>query len=127
MSAQPRDLLMDHLVHCRAWIEDALAYSGDTHDFKDIVDGVLTGHMQLWVGNEGCAVTEITRYPKKKVLHVFLAAGKMDQVLDFEQSAIEFAKANGCDAMSLAGRSGWKRVLNDHGWKEQHVALVKEF
>ena len=127
MSAQPKDFLMDQLLQCRSWIEDALAYSGDTHDFKDIVDGVLSGHMQLWVGKEGCAITEIVRFPKKKVLHVFLAAGEMGQIVDFQDSAVQFAKQNGCDALTLAGRTGWKRVLKDHGWKEQHVALIKEF
>jgi hypothetical protein len=51
----------------------------------------------------------------------------MDQILDFEESAIQFAKMNGCDAMTLAGRKGWARVHRDRGWKEQFVTLMKEF
>lgn len=126
MSAQEIPPVIMELERCQEWIESALAYSGGTHEFKDIVDGVLSGKMQLWAGDEGCAVTEIVVYPKRKVLNVFLAAGKMDQVLDFEDSAIEFAKANGCNAMSLAGRKGWARVHRDRGWKEQFVTLIKE-
>jgi hypothetical protein len=114
---------MDELTRCREWIEAALEYSGGTHDFMDIVDGVLSGHMQLWAGPEGCAVTEIVVYPKKKVLHVFLAGGKKEQIIDFQESAVQFAKMNECESMTLAGRAGWKRVLDKHGWDEAFTVL----
>jgi len=126
MGANERMPIMDQLVFCRNWIESALQYSGGTHSFQDIVDGVLSGHMQLWVGESGCAVTEIDIFPKKKTLHVFLAAGDMDQIIDFQDSAVEFAKLNGCDSMTIAGRSGWKRVLDKHDWHEQFVVLERE-
>lgn len=118
--------VFEQLERCRVWIENALQYAGGTHDFFDIVRGVMSGHMQLWAGPDGCAVTEITVYPKRKILHVFLAGGKMDQILDFEESAIAFAKLNGCTALSLAGRKGWARVHKDRGWKEAHVVMTKE-
>jgi len=119
--------VFEQLERCRGWIESALAYSGGTHDFFDIVRGVMSGHMQLWAGDNGCAVTEITVYPKRRILHVFLAGGNMQQILDFEASAIEFAKLNGCNALSLAGRKGWAKVHKDRGWKETHVTMIKEF
>ena len=119
--------VFEQLERCRGWIESALAYSGGTHDFFDIVRGVMSGHMQLWSGEHGCAVTEITVYPKRKILHVFLAGGKMDQILDFEESAEQFAKMNDCTAMTLAGRKGWSRVHRDRGWKDHHVTMIKEF
>lgn len=124
--AHDKDQMIQELFRCRNWIEDALAYSGDTHKYKDIVDGVLGGHMQLWAGESGCAVTEISLYPNGKHLHVFLAAGDMDQVLDFQESAIQFGKMNGCNKLTLAGRPGWKRVLKDDDWREAFVVLSKE-
>jgi len=124
--AHDNRFILEELVRCRKWVEAALEYSGGTHDFKDICDGVLSGKMQLWAGDEGCAVTEIVVYPKRKVLHVFLAGGKMEQILDFEESAAEFAKLNGCNGMTLAGRKGWARVHRNRGWKEQFVTLSKE-
>jgi hypothetical protein len=124
--AQEKMDILGKLKYCRNWIESALAYSGGTHEYMDIVDGVISGHMQLWMGESGCAVTEITVYPKKKVLHVFLAAGDMDQIKDFEASAAEFAKQNGCDAMTVAGRPGWKKVLGKRGWRESFVVLERE-
>lgn len=119
--------LEKELVRCRFWIESALAYSGGTHSYEDICAGIMSGHMQLWSGESGCAVTEITVYPKRKFLHVFLAGGDMDQILDFEKSAEIFAKECGCDGMTLAGRKGWARVHRDRGWEEQFVTLKKEF
>ena len=51
--------IQEQLMDGKDWIMSALNKGGDTHDFKDIVDGVLSGHMQLWMGSNGCAVTEI--------------------------------------------------------------------
>jgi hypothetical protein len=101
-------------------------YSGGTHEFIDIVNGVLSGTMQLWAGERGCAVTEITVYPRKKILHVFLAGGDMEQILDFQESAAEFARINKCDSMTIAGRRGWTRVLDKHDWEESFCVMSKE-
>ena len=118
--------VLNELLRCREWIESALEYSGGTHIFEDIVQGVLEGKMQLWTGETGCAVTEIIVYPRKKVLHVFLAGGDMSQIIDFEASALEFGRINGCTTMTLAGRKGWTKVLDKHGWKESFVVMSKE-
>ena len=117
------------LLECQKWIQSALGKGGDTHDFKDIVDGVLSGHMQLWVGSNGCAITEIVVYPNKKVLHVFLAGGDkghgIKQITDMHDDT--WGKAQGCDGMTIAGRKGWKKVLESRGWSEQNTTLLKEF
>ncbi len=52
--------IQEQLMAGKDWIMSALNKGGDTHDFKDIVDGVLSGHMQLWMGSNGCAVTELS-------------------------------------------------------------------
>ena len=121
----------DELLKSREWIQSALDKGGDTHDFKDIVDGVISGHMQLWSGVSGCAVTEILVYPNKKILHVFLAGGDqghgIKQITDMHDDAVEWGKAQGCVGMTIAGRKGWKKVLESKGWKQQFTTLVKEF
>jgi hypothetical protein len=118
--------IMQQLHRCRKWIEDALEYSGGTHTYADICRGVLNGDFQLWPNDNGCAVTEITVYPMKKVIHVFLAGGSMSDITDMEESAAAWGKAYGCSAMTIAGRSGWKKVLGARGWKEQHVVLARD-
>jgi len=120
-------MIKDELLRCREWIESALKKGGDTHSFKNVVDGVLSGKMQLWHGSTGCAVTELVVYPKKKVLHVFLAGGTLDQILDMHSDAVKWAKKQGCDGMTLSGRRGWKKALESKGWNEKLTTMAKEF
>jgi hypothetical protein len=118
--------IVSQLKRCLPWIEAALEYSGGTHTPSDIAVGVLNGTMQLWPAERACAVTEIVVYPNKKVLHVFLAAGEMDQIVDMQKSAEAWGKAQDCTAMTIAGRKGWSKVLKDHGYEEKFVTLAKE-
>ena len=111
-------MIFDQLTRCRAWIEAALAYSGGTHTFDDIAAGVLTGRFRIWERPNGCAVTEFVVFPRKKVLNVFLAGGEMQAIKDLEAPAAEFARANGCHAMTISGRAGWKRALPH--WQQVH-------
>jgi hypothetical protein len=125
-AAHSYDEFMAEIERCRYWIEEALAYSGGTHDFEHIVEALLNGHMQLWPNENACAVTEIVVYPKKKVLHVFLAGGKMSEILDMHPSAAEWGRMQGCTAMSIAGRPGWERVLKKLGYEFMHKTLGVE-
>jgi hypothetical protein len=115
------------LMRCKPWIEAALEYSGGTHDFEDIIEGLHKGVMQLWPTPRGCIVTEIVIYPKKKVLNVFLGGGELDQIMEMHESVIEWAKAQGCKALTMTGRFGWKKPLAVHGWKPLHASYVKDF
>ena len=115
------------LQHCRKWIEDALEYSGGTHNFDDVAQGIIEGRMQLWPAERGCAVTEIVLYPRIKVLHVFLAGGEMDQIIDMIDSAVEWSKTQGCTSMTISGGHGWQKVLSKHGVQPVMTVLKKEY
>lgn len=118
--------IVDEIIRCRPWLEAALERSGGTHTLDDVVQAIIKGEMQFWPAPKGCAVTEIVNYPRKKVLHIFLAGGEMEQIIDMDDSAVEFAKMNGCTGMSIAGRKGWKRVLKDKGYEEAFTVLGKD-
>jgi len=117
---------IDELARCRPWIEAALEYSGGTHSFDDVVEALASGKMQLWPAPKGCIVTEIVVYPRKKVLNVFLGAGELDQLMDMHKDVIAWSKAQGCVAVTITGRHGWKKPLTKHGWKPLHASYVKE-
>ena len=117
---------IDELARCRAWIEAALEYSGGTHNFDDVAEALASGKMQLWPAPKGCIVTEIVVYPRKKVLNVFLGAGELDQLMDMHKDVIAWSKAQGCVAVTITGRHGWKKPLTKHGWKPLHASYVKE-
>jgi len=114
------------MLRCKPWLEAAIERAGGTHTLSDVVQSVVEGKMQFWPAPRGCAVTEIIKYPQKKVLHIFLAGGDMDQILDMDSSAVEFAKMNGCTGISIAGRRGWKRVLKNKGYEETFTVLGKD-
>jgi|TARA_Y100000361_G_C11160578_1_gene347057 hypothetical protein len=118
--------IVEKLNDCRSLIESALEYGDQTHTFDDIVEGVLKGEYQFWEAPLGCAITEIVVFPRKKVLHIFLYAGELQQVLDMEESAKIWAKEFGCSAFSLSGRRGWKRVLEKRGFRELYTTLAKD-
>ena len=117
---------MNELLRCKPWIEAALGYSGGTHTFKDIVDGISSGRLQLWPADNSCLVTEIVAYPQKKVLNVFLGGGELEEIAGMHTDVIAWAKAQGCEALTVSGRKGWERALKRHGWKPLHVTLTKE-
>jgi hypothetical protein len=104
-------------IRCQKWIENALKYSGGTHETIDIFYGIMDCRMQLWPATDGCLVTEIVAYPRKKVLHIFLAGGKLGQLKDMQEAVMEWGKQHGCSNLTLAGRKGWERALKNQGWK----------
>lgn len=117
--------LDEELERCRGWIEAALEYSGGTHDFEDVVNQVKQGILQFWPAPDACAVTEILKYPKKKVLHIFLAGGNMETIVAMNESAEHFAKLNDCTGISVSGRLGWTKILNKKGYAPLYTALGK--
>ena len=119
------DIVMVNIEGYRTWIEAALKRSGGTHTFDDIVDGIASGHMQLWPAAMACAVTQIVVYPRKKVLHVFLAAGDLEQITDAIADVEAWGRAQGCESITMNGRFGWQRVLNKRGWSPTMVIMER--
>lgn len=119
--------LADEIARCRQWIEAALEYSGGTHEFDDIVEGIYTGRFQLWPAKTSCLVTELVNYPRKRVLHVFLGGGDLEEIMGMHEDVIAWGKMQGCSALTMTGRLGWKKPLKEHGWTVPHQSYCKEF
>jgi hypothetical protein len=109
----------------REYIEAALAHSNGTHDFESVRAAILAGEMQLWPAPKSAAVTEVVEYAKKKVINVFLAGGDLDEITRGIDSVAAWAKAHGCDSMTIAGRKGWTRVLDKHGFAPAFVVMER--
>jgi len=121
-----RERVVSELERCRPWITAALEHSGGTHAWDDVVQGVLSGHMQLWPGEDFAFVTEITRYPRTKVCNMFLGGGNLDSILAMHEPVESWARAQGCAHLTISGRLGWKRSLQQHGWQPLHLVMAKE-
>lgn len=110
----------------RKYIEDALEYTKGTHTLDDIWNGVVRGDLQFWPGDKSAIITEIQIYPQTKVMHIFLAGGDLEELLEMEKSVRAYAKTIGCNSMSISGRRGWLRIFERDGWKEICTTIAKE-
>ena len=71
---------MIDLNKCKKLIEQALEYANGTHTTDDIFRGIEKRQYQLWDAEKSCLITEILEYPQKKVCHVFLGAGDLEEM-----------------------------------------------
>jgi hypothetical protein len=58
----------------------ALKYD-DTHNLQDIADNIANGSMQLWPAPKGAMVTQVQNYPRKRILHIYMAGGELDSLM----------------------------------------------
>lgn len=110
----------------RKHIDAALEYSGGTHLYEDVEKAILEGRMQIWPGKKSAAVTEIIQYARKKVLHIFLAGGDMEELIDMIASAEAWGRTQGCTALTMSGRKGWERALAPHGFKPVMIVMERK-
>lgn len=118
---------VEKFKECEKFIADALEYCNGTHDLQDVADQIARGELQLWPANETALVSQIITYPKRKAIHIFLAGGNIDELINMEESVFTWAKMQGCDMLTFSGRLGWSRSkLKNRGYKADHMMLVKE-
>jgi len=97
-------------------MEKALRLGGDTHTVEDVVAALEKGEMQGFWTENAMVVTQIVAHPRKKELNVFLAFGDLDGVMSLQDQIADFGRQHGCSFMVMSGRSGWQKVLPQHGW-----------
>jgi hypothetical protein len=113
----------------RPWIEAACKRSRGKFDALDIKRGLLERDDQLWIWRTPTAfavgITRLTNYPKQRVCTIRIVTGTNRR--EWERECIahmeRWAREQGCDAMELQARPGWKSVLRDYDMT--HVFLEK--
>ena len=96
----------------------------------DYIEPLTHGDMQLWVVIENkhviaALVTQIVPYPQKKVLRLISLGGEdFQEIKDFLEMVEVFALKNGCTALEMWGRKGWKKLLSD--WKDSYIVYTKD-
>lgn len=105
----------------------ALEYSQGSHSLEDVINGIESGEFQLWPGETSTVVTQIIKFPQKKVLHVFLAGGNQEELKEMDPYVVQWAKEQGCSAITFTGRVGWARSqMRELGFELTHVMMSKE-
>jgi len=96
----------------------------------DYIEPLTHGDMQLWVVIENkhvnaALVTQIISYPQKRILRLISLAGdNFQEIKDFLEMVEVFALKNGCTALEMWGRKGWKKLLSD--WKDSYIVYTKD-
>lgn len=119
------EIVQDWLC-CRDGLLRAIERTNGTHTEDDVLFMLFQGKLRLLRHGESGLVVEIMESPRMKILHVFLAGGKMDEILEMEKKLPALAKSLGCVRVTLAGRCGWERALKEHGWGEKIIYLQKD-
>ena len=70
-------------------------------------------------------MSEVVEYARKKVLHIFLAGGDMEELVDMIDSAEAWGRTLGCTALTMSGRKGWERALAPHGFKPVMIVMER--
>jgi hypothetical protein len=112
----------------RERLAKALARAGDLYSLADLLERIADGRMQAHVSRETIAVTEISVYPKRRVLTIIILVGDLDDGENLHAQVFDFARKMECDAVVAQGRVGWARLAKSHGWKtvSQNMVFRKE-
>lgn len=125
MTVQTRTF--NHHSNLPALFDKALKLGGYTHTRADIAEGIKTGRFQYWGDDDCCLVTEIVEYPRKRVLHLFIAAGKLDKLLDEYLPQVKaFARENGCSSLTSVSRKGFLKRFPAYGFKPKCITFEYE-
>ena len=106
-----------------AGLEKALVHSGATHTLRDVLDKIVSGDAQAWESEGAVLITELRETPQMRVLHFWLAAGELEDVISLSEKVIEWGRGVGCKRASLSGRRGWEKVLAPVGWTPELVLM----
>lgn len=118
--------LMNDMLRWQEHIDRALRDLDGMYSFDDVVASVIQQQRHFYEFDGCCVIMEYSEFPGYSMYHCFVACGSTEAILAAEPHINEIAKRLGCKYMSIAGRTGWPRVLKKHGWKHKMAVLHKE-
>lgn len=74
----------------------------------------------FWPGERSAGISEVTRD-----FHIWLFGGELSEMYAMERAVSDWARANGCGRVTIAGRKGWERVMAPLGYRTKTL-LVKD-
>lgn len=111
---------------CRGWIEAALEHTGGTHTIDDVREAIEARQAFVLAGKRSALVCEVQTFPRLQSFHVWLAGGDLAELRSSQPQLEDYARRLGCSRISIAGRRGWVRAIEDLGYREKYTTIVKE-
>jgi len=100
----------------RTQLEPALKHQNDGWEWSHIYEGVAAGRLSFWWNDSSSAVLELRQYPGCTALHIFIAGGTTEGLLDLYQYVAEYGRKYGVRKMTTLCRQGFSKKLPQHGW-----------
>lgn len=117
--------IVKEFLRCEEYLQKALDL-GDTHNAEDILKGLLDKQYELWTSDNSAIITQVIRYPRRIVLHLFLAGGNLQELEKLYREIETWSHSQGVTKITLDGRPGWtKSFLTGYNFKTQVVNLSK--
>lgn len=117
------DRVEEFWPHVSHLIERALEGRGDIAETRSDVMG---GFALLWIAWDGAlraaAVTQLTEKDGSKFCTIVACGGKGLDWLHLIGGLEDYARSEGCKAMRIHGREGWKRLLD---YRVKSITLEK--
>lgn len=106
----------------------ALARQGGLFSLNDILERIANGTMQSWVEKNSWAVTQISIFPRRRILEIVAVVGDLGDCRILHDEIIKFADKMGVDLVAAYGRLGWLKDARKNGWtiKTQSYLYHKE-
>ena len=84
-------------------------------DPTDTIDGIKAAveakELDFWPGHNTAAIGQIVKHPLRTDYHLWLAAGDLAEAITAFESVKAYAKAMGCNRVTLFGRRGFLKAL----------------
>lgn len=106
----------------------ALERAGGLYSLNDILERCADGRMQSFTWNNSWVVTQISVYPRSRVIDIIALVGDLDDGENLHAQVFDFARTMEVNAIVAQGRVGWARLAKSHGWKtvSQNTVFRKE-
>ena len=105
-------------------LQKALDRQGGLFALPDILERIATGTMQSWVHNNSWAVTQISVYPRRRLLEIVAVVGDLGDCRILNEKIVKFANDTGVDLVASYGRRGWVRLGSRLGWKVKTTSYL---
>jgi len=98
----------------------------DTYNWEDVVENVRQARWYLLALPNSALLIEFLQYPRKRILYVLAAGGKLEEIIKTENDVISIAKEMKCSSIEIRGRLGFEKVTSKiKGWKKQYTVISK--
>jgi hypothetical protein len=97
---------------------EAIECCKGTHDEDAVLCQIFTGQFILWQVGESGMITEITTFPKMKVLNVFMVGGTVTDLPALYEQVRAYAKTQGCVRITGLSTPSADGLCRDAGWRK---------